>query len=139
MQTTNYRGRFAPSPSGSLHFGPLGTALGSYLDAKSQGGLWFLRIDDLDPPRVAPGATDTILRALEVYGLEWDGAVQYQNQCNAAYAVAFAKLQANAQVYACACLRREIADSQVGPTPALIYPGTCRKGLAPGKTARACA
>lgn len=111
--------------------------MGSYLDAKSQGCLWFLRIDDLDPPRVAPGATDTILRALEVYGLEWDGAVQYQNQRNAAYAVAFAKLQANAQVYACACLRREIADSQVGPTPALIYPGTCRKGLAPGKTARA--
>lgn len=137
MQTTSYRGRFAPSPSGPLHFGSLLTALGSYLDAKSQGGLWFLRIDDLDPPRIAPGATDAILRALEVYGLEWDGAVQYQNQCSAAYVAAFAKLQANAQVYACACSRREIADSHVGPAQTLIYPGTCRQGLAPGKTARA--
>lgn len=136
MQTTSYRGRFAPSPSGPLHFGSLLTALGSYLDAKSQGGLWFLRIDDLDPPRIAPGATDAILRALEVYGLEWDGAVQYQNQCSAAYVAAFAKLQANAQVYACACSRREIADSHVGPAQTSIYPGTCRQGLAPGKTAR---
>lgn len=137
MPTSNYRGRFAPSPTGPLHFGSLLTALGSYLDAKSQGGLWFLRIDDLDPPRVVPGAVDAILRALDVYGLEWDGAVQYQSQHSAAYAAAFAKLQANALVYPCACSRREIADSQVGQGQTLIYPGTCRLGLAPGKIARA--
>lgn len=136
MQTINYRGRFAPSPSGPLHFGSLLTALGSYLDARAQGGAWWLRIDDLDPPRVAPGAVDAILRALEAYGLEWDGTVQYQSQRGDAYQVAFQALQASGRVYACGCTRREIADSNVGQASAAIYPGTCRKGLAQGKTAR---
>lgn len=137
MQLTHYRGRFAPSPSGPLHFGSLLTALGSYLDAKAQGGAWLLRIDDLDPPRVAPGATDAILRALEAYGLEWDGAVQYQSQRNAAYAAALEVLRKQGAVYVCGCTRREIADSNVGQANVAIYPGTCRDGLAAGKAARA--
>lgn len=133
----SYRGRFAPSPSGPLHFGSLLTALGSYLDAKSQGGAWWLRIDDLDPPRIAPGATDAILRALEAYGLEWDGAVQYQHHRGDAYSVALHTLQASGAVYPCACTRREIADSFMGQASSPIYPGTCRNGLPSGKTARA--
>ncbi len=132
-----YRGRFAPSPTGPLHFGSLITALGSYLDAKAQGGEWFLRIDDLDPPRVAPGAIDAILRALEAYGLAWDGAVQYQRQRGEAYAAALAGLQGLGLVYACACSRREIADSSISRSGAPVYPGACRAGLAPGKIARA--
>lgn len=137
MTQASYRGRFAPSPTGPLHFGSLITALGSYLDAKAQGGEWWLRIDDIDPPRVAPGAADAILRALETYGLEWDGAVQYQRQRSEAYAAALAELQRLGVVYACACSRREIADSSIGRPGAPIYPGTCRAGLAPGKAARA--
>ena len=137
VKQLDYRGRFAPSPSGPLHFGSLISALGSYLDAKAHGGEWWLRIDDLDPPRVAPGAADAILRALEAYGLLWDGAVQYQSQRNPAYAAAFAVLQGLEAVYACGCTRREIADSSVGGATAAIYPGTCRAGLAPGKAGRA--
>ncbi|MBI5752417.1 MAG: tRNA glutamyl-Q(34) synthetase GluQRS [Hydrogenophilales bacterium] len=137
MTQALYRGRFAPSPTGPLHFGSLITALGSYLDAKSQGGEWWLRIDDLDPPRVAPGAIDAILRAMEAYGLAWDGAVQYQRQRGEAYAAALAGLQGLGVVYACACSRREIADSSIGRPGAPVYPGICRAGLAPGKIARA--
>ncbi len=137
MKPVLYRGRFAPSPSGSLHFGSLLTALGSFLDAKSQGGEWRLRIDDLDPPRVAPGATDAILRALQAYGLEWDGAVLYQSQRAGAYQAALDALRASGAVYACGCTRREIADSNAGQENAAIYPGTCRNGLPQGKAARA--
>ncbi len=137
MKQPCYRGRFAPSPTGPLHFGSLISALGSYLDAKAQGGEWWLRIDDLDPPRVAQGAIDAILRALEAYGLAWDGAVQYQRHRSEAYAAALAELQRLGLVYACACSRREIADSSIGRLGAPIYPGTCRAGLVPGKLARA--
>jgi len=137
MQPVPYRGRFAPSPSGPLHFGSLLAALGSYLDAKAQGGEWWLRIDDIDPPRVAPGAVDAILRALEAYGLEWDGAVQYQSKRGEAYAAALHALQTQGAVYACGCTRREIADSNIGRENAALYPGTCRNGLAAGKQARA--
>ena len=137
MTQSCYRGRFAPSPSGPLHFGSLITALASYLDAKAQGGEWCLRIDDLDPPRVTPGATDAILRALQAYGLSWDGAVHYQRQRSEAYALALAELQRLGVVYACACSRREIADSSLGRPGAAIYPGTCRAAVASGKVARA--
>ena len=132
MTIINYRGRFAPSPSGPLHFGSLITALGSYLDAKAQGGEWCLRIDDLDPPRVAPGASDAILRALEAYGLAWDGAVQYQHHRSDVYRAALAELQRLGQVYACTCSRREIADSRIGGAGTPIYPGTCRAGQGAG-------
>ncbi len=132
-----YRGRFAPSPTGPLHFGSLVAAVGSYLEAKSRGGAWLLRMEDLDTPRAQPGAADAILRTLEACGMAWDGDIVYQSRRSVAYRAALAHLEAQGLVYACGCSRREIADSGLGPDGALIYPGTCRNGLAPGKQARA--
>jgi glutamyl-Q tRNA(Asp) synthetase len=132
-----YRGRFAPSPTGALHFGSLVAAVGSYLEAKSRGGAWLVRMEDLDPPRMQAGAKDQILRALEACGMAWDGDIRYQSQRGAAYRAALARLEAQGLVYACGCSRREIADSSLAPDGTLIYPGTCRNGIAPGKTLRA--
>lgn len=132
-----YRGRFAPTPSGPLHFGSLVCALASYLDAKTQHGVWLLRIDDLDLPRVASGAVNEIFRALEAYGLHWDEPVRYQSQHSEAYAAAFERLKEQAWVYPCACSRREIADSRLNLATHPIYPGTCRHGMPPEKTLRA--
>src|SRR5262245_20407174 len=130
-------GRFAPSPTGPLHFGSLAAALASWLDARAAGGRWLVRIEDLDPPREQPGAADDILRTLERLGLYWDGEVEYQRRGAARYAEALRQLRD--QVYACGCTRREIADSSLGLAAdgAQIYPGTCRKGLAPGRAPRA--
>ena len=111
-------GRFAPSPTGPLHFGSVVSAVASYLDARAQGGRWLLRIDDLDPPRIEAGATHSILATLEALALEWDGAVLYQSTRGAAYAQALAQLQAAGMVYRCRCSRKEIG---AGP-----YPGHCR-------------
>ncbi len=134
---TQYRGRFAPSPTGPLHFGSLVAAVGSYLEAKTRGGEWLLRMEDLDAPRAQPGAAEAILRTLQACGLRWDGEPMYQSRRSAAYRTALARLEAQGLIYACGCSRREIADSGLGPDGALIYPGTCRNGLAPGKKARA--
>lgn len=131
--TPNYRGRFAPSPSGPLHFGSLVAALGSYLQARAHGGLWLLRIDDIDPPREVRGAAAGILRSLERYGLQWDGAVLYQSQRSEAYGDTLQRLAALGQSYPCACSRKEIAAQ----SPALVYPGTCRGGLPAGREGRA--
>lgn len=85
LPASAYRGRFAPSPTGLLHAGSLTTAVGSYLHARSQGGQWLLRIEDLDPPREMPGAADAILRTLEALGFAWDGEVVWQSRRLAAY------------------------------------------------------
>lgn len=132
-----YRGRFAPSPTGPLHFGSLVAAIGSYLEAKTRGGLWFLRMEDVDTPRCSTKAADEILRALEACGLAWDGDVIWQSRRKEAYAEALERLKAANRVFACACTRRELADSVIAPDGAVIYPGTCRQGLSAGRAARA--
>jgi len=132
-----YVGRFAPSPSGALHFGSLAAAAASWLDARAARGSWLLRIEDLDAPRAQPGAADDILRVLERFGFTWDGPVLYQSLRGARYEAALQKLQAS--TYWCGCTRREIADSALGLAAdgAQIYPRTCRAGLPAGKSARA--
>jgi glutamyl-Q tRNA(Asp) synthetase len=132
-----YRGRFAPSPTGPLHFGSLVAAAGSFLEARSRGGDWLVRMEDLDPPRVAPGAADDILRTLRACGMEWDGAIVCQSARGDAYHSAVHRLREKGLVYPCACSRREIADSAVSGIEGPVYPGTCRAGLPPGKSARA--
>ncbi len=133
---TAYRGRFAPSPTGPLHFGSLIAAVGSFLDARSQDGEWLLRMEDLDPPREVPGAADNILRMLEAFGLHWDGEVTYQSHRHAAYRAALERLERMGQTYPCGCTRREIRAQAGSDEPRQIYPGTCRNGLPPGRTAR---
>jgi len=133
-----YRGRFAPSPTGPLHFGSLVAALGSYLDARARDGEWLVRMEDLDPPRAAPGAAADILRTLESLELHWDGAILRQSERGDAYQAALAELERMGATYPCACTRREIGDSALaGIDGSLVYPGTCRNGLPPGRTARA--
>src|SRR5512139_3617394 len=134
---SKYRGRFAPSPTGPLHFGSLVTAVGSFLDARQHGGRWLVRMEDLDTPRCLPGAADDILRTLEGFGLHWDETVLYQSQRNDAYREALRQLQHSGMAYPCGCTRREIADSALHGIEGQIYPGTCRHGLPPGRTARA--
>jgi glutamyl-Q tRNA(Asp) synthetase len=135
--TKPYRGRFAPSPTGPLHFGSLIAAVGSYLEAHRNGGTWLVRMEDLDRPREAVGAADAILRALEAYGFEWEGAVMRQSRRGAAYAAALEHLQREGAVFPCACTRREISDSTLGEASEPVYPGTCRNGIPPGRSARA--
>ncbi len=141
MRTTV--GRFAPSPTGPLHFGSLVAALGSFLDARAQGGRWLVRIEDVDEARTQPGAADAILATLEACGLAWDGRVEFQSRRTARYNAALERLVAAHQAYPCGCSRSEIAAAAdaagIGSAPdgARIYPGTCRHGLAPGRSARA--
>ena len=131
-----YRGRFAPSPTGPLHFGSLVAALASFLDARSRAGCWLLRIDDIDPQREAPGAASAIQEALLAFGLEWDGPVRLQSQRQGDYARAMAELERRGLAYPCACSRREISRiARPGPNGP-VYPGTCRNGLPPGGEAR---
>jgi len=140
--TARYVGRFAPSPSGPLHFGSLVAAVGSYLDARSHDGAWLLRLEDVDRPRCQPGAADGILRALAAFGFEWDAEVVIQSQRDAIYGAAFEKLREGGRIFPCGCTRREIADSQpqgglsLAGDGAQIYPGTCRSTLMPGRPVR---
>jgi glutamyl-Q tRNA(Asp) synthetase len=119
-------GRFAPSPTGPLHFGSLVAALASWLDARAAGGRWSGRIEDVDAPRTGPGAADAILRALEACGLEWDGEVVRQSDRGALYEAALERLRAAGLVYRCRCSRKEIADSALRGIEGAVYPGTCR-------------
>jgi len=122
-----YVGRFAPSPTGPLHFGSLVAAVASYLQAKTLGGQWLLRIEDIDPPREQAGATDTILTALDRYGFEWDGDVIYQSESLDAHEAALASLLAADLAYPCGCSRRDLEGAARSPL-GIIYPGTCRNG-----------
>lgn len=138
-EPTAYRGRFAPSPTGPLHFGSLVAAVGSYLDARTQGGEWLVRMEDVDTPRNQPGAADDILRTLEAFGFAWDGPVLWQSTRLAAYGEVLETLKRSGQVYGCACSRKEIADSATHAAidGGLAYPGLCRGGLPAGREARA--
>lgn len=134
-----YRGRFAPSPTGDLHFGSLVAAVGSYLDARVQGGEWLVRIEDVDTERNVPGAAERILATLEAFGFAWDGPVLRQTTRSEAYADALERLKAAGLAYGCACTRKEIAEHASRPAVdgGLVYPGTCRPGLPAGCPARA--
>lgn len=132
-----YVGRFAPSPTGPLHFGSLIAATASYLQARHHGGRWLLRIEDLDPPREMPGASELILTSLRSLGFVWDGEVVYQSRRLNIYQQSLDTLVEAGHVYPCACTRAEIADSNLGGPRGAVYPGTCRAGLAPGRRARA--
>jgi glutamyl-Q tRNA(Asp) synthetase len=144
---SHYVGRFAPSPTGPLHFGSLLAALASWLDARAAGGRWLLRIEDLDKPREQPGAVDAILAQLDAFGLHWDGPVVYQSARSGLYRAALERLERAGMTYWCGCSRREIADSALtygsaggpvlSPDGARVYPGTCRQGLRQGSKPRA--
>ena len=122
----DYVGRFAPSPTGPLHFGSLVAAVASYLEARSRGGRWLVRMEDVDLPRCIPGADLDILRTLEAYGFRWDGPVMYQTARTSAYEAALERLRTLGLAYPCSCSRREAGEG--------FYPGTCRNGVgAPGK------
>jgi glutamyl-Q tRNA(Asp) synthetase len=123
-----YRGRFAPSPTGPLHYGSLFAAAGSWLEARARGGEWLVRIEDLDPPREPPGAADEILRALEAFGLWWDGEVLYQSHRQDAYQAALATLAEAGWAYPCICSRKDIEDANrlLGQGGERRYPGICR-------------
>ncbi len=127
MTVTHYVGRFAPTPSGPLHFGSLLTAVASYMEARVNGGEWKLRIDDLDAPRVAPGAVDEILRTLERHGLCWDGEIYYQSAATDHYESAIETLVGQSLCFDCTCARKDLHRH-------IIYPGTCRH-----RPARMCA
>lgn len=128
MGETAYIGRFAPSPTGALHFGSLVAAVGSYLQARKAGGRWLLRIEDIDTPRVVPGSEARILEELARFGMESDGPVVRQSERGDAYEAALETLERAGLLFPCACTRSELPP---GP-----YPGTCREGIAPGRRGR---
>lgn len=131
---SSHIGRFAPSPTGPLHFGSLVSALGSYLQARAANGRWLLRIDDLDQERVVPGAADNIIATLAAFGFEWHGEIAYQSRRRERYAAAIETLRAHKRIYACTCSRSQIAlwnsltarvnDAAESDEPK--YSGTCR-------------
>ena len=153
---SSYRGRFAPSPTGPLHFGSLVAATASYLDARSVGGEWLVRIEDLDPPREVPGSADDIIATLEAFGFQWNESIVRQGSRTALYEPAVRRLLQESKAFRCSCSRTEIARLQKNtassletaatdsPSPAgreqgvrtsysrdpeeLHYPGLCRAG-----------
>lgn len=111
--------------------------MGSFLEARSRGGEWLVRMEDLDLPRTVPGAADDILRTLDAFGLHWDGEVMVQSARNEVYRAALAELEKLGAVYPCACTRKEIADSAISGIDGPVYPGVCRAGLPEGRSGRA--
>jgi glutamyl-Q tRNA(Asp) synthetase len=136
LSAQTYIGRFAPSPTGPLHFGSLIAAVGSFLDARASHGQWLVRMEDIDEPRCSQPFADAILFSLEAHGFGWEGEVVYQSRRKARYQNALDKLIALGAAYPCGCSRREIADSSIHGIEGPVYPGTCRHGLK-GKPARA--
>jgi glutamyl-Q tRNA(Asp) synthetase len=128
-----YRGRFAPSPTGPLHFGSLVAAVGSYLAARAAGGDWLVRIEDLDPPREVPGSAEQITRALESFGFEWTESIVHQSTRTELYARALARLTADGLAFACSCSRAELQAVQPHASrpdgDEIHYPGWCRNGV----------
>jgi glutamyl-Q tRNA(Asp) synthetase len=130
-----YRGRFAPSPTGPLHAGSLVAALASWLDARAHGGVWLVRIEDVDTPRCQPGADALILQQLAACGLVPDEPVLWQSQRGEAYAAALQQLVGVGAAYPCGCTRKDVEawwaarGVQRGRDAELVYPGTCRGGL----------
>ena len=123
---SEYVGRFAPSPTGPLHFGSLVAAVASYCEAKSVQGKWLVRIEDIDKPREVNGAAQDILNTLDSFGFCWDGDIIYQSQQTAYYEQALLQLQQTGMVYPCTCSRKEIADSSsLHGVEGVIYPSTC--------------
>lgn len=116
----NYIGRFAPSPTGSLHLGSLVAAVGSFLDARKAGGRWLVRMEDLDTTRVIPGCSDEMLRTLEAFGLWWDGEVEFQSRRTRLYSESLESLRELGLTFECSCSRRDLGNSETG------YSGTCR-------------
>ena len=129
MTTANqkYIGRFAPSPTGPVHFGTLVAAVGSYLQAQTNNGEWLLRIDDVDTTRKVEGADVDIIRTLEAFGFQWSGDILYQTQMTSAYEIALKQLIEQSLVFPCLCSRKQLAESGGG----MIYPGTCRSRRLP--------
>ena len=127
--SAGYIGRFAPSPSGRLHFGSLVAAVASYCDAKANYGKWLVRIEDVDGSRTVDGAADDILRTLEFYGMHWDGDVVWQNQRFHHYEEVIQDLMSSGEAFDCACTRKELEGNK-------LYPGYCRNVLPEGKEAR---
>jgi glutamyl-Q tRNA(Asp) synthetase len=125
-----YRGRFAPSPTGSLHFGSLVAAVASYLEARKAGGEWLVRIEDVDRLREAPGSADEIIRTLEAFGFEWTGPIVRQSARTDAYEAALDRLVSSGLAYPCSCSRKEIAAAanRTGGADEARYPGFCRQG-----------
>lgn len=124
---TAYKGRFAPSPTGSLHMGSLATAVGSYLRAKSMQGQWLVRMEDLDPLREIKGATDDILRSLEAHGLGWDGEVLFQHNRVDAYQSVLEQLIEKNEAYKCECSRKFLKRTAKAGEYGIIYPNHCRE------------
>ena len=131
-----YRGRFAPTPSGPLHFGSLVAALGSWLQARAAGGEWLVRMEDLDPPREVAGAADAILRSLEAHGLVWDGPLLYQSERGEFYFQVFEELDRLGLLYGCACTRKEISEAMPRGPFGPVYTGRCRHGVPAGREPR---
>lgn len=131
-----YRGRFAPSPTGPLHFGSLVAATASYLDARRAGGAWLLRIEDLDPPREVPGSAEQIVATLDGLGFQWNESIVRQSERTAAYQAALDRLLANDRAFPCSCSRTELQAAQPPGrvSDELYYPGWCSNGVrSPGR------